>query len=212
MATTRTGTYGQYIGSTIGESEALTPAQMEFNALYIYSYFHSKGWTNKAIASILGNMSVESSLNPGRWQSDSVNNLDGGYGLVQWTPASKYINWCEAWGFTDPSEMDSNLARIQYEFDNNLQWIKTDSYPITFEEFSKSNESIDYLTTAFLKNYERAGVEHLETRISYSNKWYEVMQGYDDNEYPDNPDTPSTSIKKKKGFNFILFNRRRKIY
>lgn len=206
---TRNGTYGQYIGSTIGESMALSSLEMGVNASYIYRYFHSKGWSNKAIASILGNMSVESSLNPGRWQSDNVNNLDGGYGLVQWTPATNYINWCANNGIVDYSEMDSNLARIQYEFDNNLQWISTDSYPISFEEFSKSNESIEYLTTAFLKNYERAGVEHLETRINYSNMWYEGMQDYDDNDYPDIPDTPSTSIKKKKGFNFILFKRKR---
>lgn len=207
MANLRTGTFGSYYGSYFNESEPLTTSEMEVNAKYIYSYFSNKGWSINSIAAILGNMTTESSLNPGRWQSDNVGNTSGGYSLVQWTPSTNYTNWVEG----DPSEMDNALSRIIYELENNLQWISTDSYPLSFTEFTKSNSAIDYLTTAFLKNYERAGVENLSSRIEYANQWYSVISG-EEPSTPGGSGSGSSTTKKKKGFNFILFNRRRKIF
>ena len=204
----RTGMYGFYYGSTYNSSSALSSEQKEVNAKYIYSYFKNIGWTTKAIASILGNMDAESSLNPGRWQSEFVGNNSGGYGLVQWTPATKYFNWCEDMGFADPSEMENNLDRINYEFENNLQWISTNEYNLSFEEFSKSNQSITYLTTAFLKCYERAGIENLDYRIERANFYYSYLTGEDPNDpiEPDNPVKPKK--KKNKKYKFVLFKRK----
>ena len=172
MANKRTGAFGSYYGSYYSESVYLTQSEMEANAKYICLFFLSKGWTKNAIAGILGNMQQESTLNPGCWQSHKIGNTSGGYGLVQWTPASNYINWC---GSKDPSEIDNNLARIIYELENGLQYYKTDSYPETFREFTQSTKSIEYLVTAFLKNYERAGAEELSKRISYGEKWYSFI-------------------------------------
>lgn len=73
-------------------------------------------------------MQSESAINPGRWQSDIVMPQDStyaGYGLVQWTPYTKYTNWIVNQGFSDPSEMDANIFRILYEVANDLQWIAT---------------------------------------------------------------------------------------
>ncbi len=199
----RSGIFGDYYGNTYDTSNSLNQSQMEVNALYIYSYLKHEGWSDNAVASILGNIQAESSINPGRWQS---NNVGGGpaYGLVQWDPFTKYTNWATSNGYSDPSEMDSNLARIMYvlEQGEGYQWITTDSYPISFEDFTTSTESITYLTTAFLKNYERAGVERLEERIEYANNWYTYLTGHE-------PVDPTTKKKKKK-YNFILFNKRRR--
>lgn len=68
----RQGSFGDYWGNTYDSSNALTMEQMKINANYIYSYLSNKGWTKNAIAGILGNMQSESSINPGRWQSDRV--------------------------------------------------------------------------------------------------------------------------------------------
>lgn len=204
MANIRSGSKGSYYGSFFYESEPLYEYEMQTNAKYIYKYLSSKGFTLNAICGMLGNMEVESSLNPGRWQSDDVDNTSLGYGLVQWTPATKYINWC---GDADPSSMDSNLARIIYELENNLQWIATDDYNLSFSEFSKSTKNVDYLTTAFLKNYERAGVEVLTTRISNANNWYYYLK--ENGASVDSGGSGSTTHKKKKRkFKFILFKRR----
>lgn len=202
----RTGKYGTYWGNTYDSSNALSESQMQLNATYIYSYLTDKGWSINSIAATLGNMSVESSLNPGRWQSDRVGGDTSGHGysLCQWTPYTNYTDWVDG----DPSEMDNALSRIIYELDNGLQYIPTDSYPESFSEYTKSTKDLTYLTTAFLKNYERAGVEHLETRIEWSNTWYEYLTGVT----PTPPGGNESSSKKKKKYNFILFNRRKRIY
>ena len=197
--TLRSGRYGNYYGSDVGSSGALTTEQMQVNATYIYKYLKDEGFTVNAISGMLGNMTVESSLNPGRWQSDIVGNMIGGYGLVQWTPTTNYTDWVYNLGSNmDPSEMDNNLGRIIYELRNNLQYIATTDYPETFNEFAQSTKTPTYLATAFLKNYERAGVEAVDLRVSYANTWYTYLTG--------NPPGPTPTTKKKKKFNFVLFN------
>lgn len=153
-------------------------------------------------------MEAESSINPGRWQSDRVgeDSSGHGYGLVQWTPYTKYTDWCSSSGFGDPSEMDSNLARIMYEVKNNIQWIGTGSYyGMSFEDFSKSNESVDYLAVGFLLCYERPADQSESVqnyRSSLANAWYEYLGG--------TPVNPGGKTRKKKKYNFILFNKRRR--
>lgn len=201
MSNLREGAYGAYYGSYFDESAYLTQSQMEINALYIYSWCADHGWSINAAAALLGNMQAESTLNPGCWQSHQIGNMSGGYGLTQWTPASKYIDWVTG----DASEIDNQLARIQYEIDYGGQWYSTDAYPLTFKEFTVSTESVSYLASAFLKNYERAGVEVEEKRQANAAAWYEYITG----EEPSEPNpTPQPNARKKK-YNFLLFNRRR---
>lgn len=172
----RSGKYGDYYVSQENTSSLLNYSQMVVNATYIYKYLSSKGWSRNAIAGMLGNMQVESTINPGIWQSNDVGNMSGGFGLVQWTPATNYINWCDDNGL-DYTEMDSNLKRIIYELENNLQWIATSDYDLSFKEFTTSTKTASYLASAFLKNYERAGVEKEEIRQSNSESWYKLFNG-----------------------------------
>ena len=71
----------------------LTESQMQGNALEVYNFFSARGWTLNAISGMLGNMERESNINPGLWQSLDYGNYSGGYGLVQWTPATNYTDW-----------------------------------------------------------------------------------------------------------------------
>ena len=188
---------------------------MHLNAQYVFEVLkYIYGWSDNAIAGLIGNLQAESSINPGRWQSDSVNNLNGGYGLVQWTPASKYIDWCTSEGRTDPSEMDNNIERIVYEVENNVQYYSTPSYPESFSEFTKSTQSPYYLACAFAWNYEISyvvlyGTEEekealRQLRGGNANYWYEYLTGL----HPDVP-IPATS-RKRKGYKFVLFNKTRR--
>lgn len=208
MSNLRSGTYGSYYGSYIGESEPLTSSEMSMNAKYIYSYLKAKGWSLNAISGMLGNLQAESTMNPGRWQSEDVGNTSLGYGLVQWTPSTKYTEWASSNGFTDYSEMDSNLARIIYEVENNLQWIATDTYSYSFKEFSTSGLTVSELAKAFLLCYERPADQSESVqnyRSSLAEAWYTELSGTT----PSDPSTPSTKAKRKK-YNFILFNTRRR--
>lgn len=204
-AVLRTGLHGQYYGNTYTTSNPLTPEQQKVNAGYIYYALTSYSWSVNAIAAILANMEAESSINPGRWQGD---NVGGGpaYGLVQWDPFTKYTEWAVNAGFSDPSEMDSNLARIQYEIENGLQWIPVGAYyDLSFKEFSRSARTPGDLAKAFLLCYERP-LDQSESvqayRASLANAWYTYITG---SELPE--PGPSEPIRKAGKFNFILFNR-----
>lgn len=203
MSNLRTGTYGKYYGSLIDESAPLTQSQMETNATYIYSFLTAKGWSINAIAAVLGNMNAESTLNPGRWQSDSVGWTSGGYGLVQWTPTTRHISWCEERGL-DPSAMDSNLTHLNWEILDGDDYYPTTAFPLSFQEFTQSMESPGYLAKAFLLNYERP-YDQSESAQSFraglAESWYTYISGQEPT--PPTPDTPTT--KKKRKYNFVLF-------
>lgn len=196
--------------ATHSSNSYLSLSQMKDNAEYIFNYFGSRGWTTNSICAMLGNMQRESTINPGLWQNMDEGNTSLGLGLVQWTPATNLINWCEAHD-VDYLDITSQCERIIYELQNGLQYYETDDYPETFEEFTQSTESIEYLTTAFLKNYERAGVEALDERIENAEYWYSYFEGEEPDE-PEEPEEPEEPIKKKrKGYKFYLFNKRRRI-
>lgn len=184
----RTGTYGTYWGNTIDSSNALSQSQMEENALYIYNYLTNKGWTLNAICGLLGNTQTESTHNPGRWEGEDVGNLNGGFGIVQWTPATNYLNWVSG----DPTTMDNNLSRIIYEINNNLQWIPTPSYNYSFTDFIHSNDTPYNLAMAFLANYERPADPNQPIRGTQAENWFTYLGGV----------IPS---RKKHNFKWVLY-------
>lgn len=171
----------------ICSNEYLSEAEKQINATYIASYMLGCGWTLNAVCGMLGNIDRESTVNPGLWESFESGNMSGGFGLVQWTPASTFINWCTSNGL-NYLDIDSQLKRILYELDNGLQYYATDSYPESFTEFSKSTKTPEYLASAFLHNYERAGVTVEEERRQNARKWYNFLNG---NVTPDVPSNPS---------------------
>lgn len=161
----------------VSKNDYLTEAQMQINARYFYQEMNARGWTLNAIAGMLGNMETESTINPGIWESLDNGNMSGGYGLVQWTPASKYTNWCDArslaWG-----SMDSAISRIIWELDNGEQYYATDAYPESFSQFKNSNKSPEYLAAAFLANYERPAVQPQPARATQARKWYDYIASF----------------------------------
>lgn len=70
---------------------SLTSAEAQANMTEIYGVFSAQGYTLEAVAGMIGSFANESAMNPWRWQSDTVS-YSAGYGLVQFTPASGYIN------------------------------------------------------------------------------------------------------------------------
>lgn len=158
------------------ESRPLTVSEMTDNAEYILGYLLGHGWTRNAICGMLGNMQSESSINPARWQSDNVGNTSGGLGLVQWTPATKYLDWCSS-NSLDYRQMDSGLGRILYEVDNHLQWISTSSYPMSFSEFTHSTDTPENLAEAFITNYERPADPTQPARQTQARYWWDNLSG-----------------------------------
>lgn len=152
----------------LNQEESLNNAQMVVN------HFKGTDWSNEAISALCGNMRHESSINPDMYEYGYAWGDDRGYGLVQWTPRSKYWNWAVA-NNLDPRSGDSQLARIDYEVENNIQWIPTSEFGgMTFKQFrtNSGSWSVDYLTEAFTWCYERpnrnAGEESMAARKAFA--------------------------------------------
>lgn len=173
----------------------LTQAQMEENATYIWNYLFAQGWTLNAVAGMLGNMQTESTINPGIWQGlDPSHAQPWGFGLVQWTPSTKYTDWCSSNSLI-PDQMDSNLQRIIWEVTNNEQWIPKSPYNYSFYEFTQSTDTAYNLGMAFLKCYERPADPDQPQRGSQAQAWYDFLGGSP-------PEPPVT--KKKMPLYFYL--------
>ena len=159
----------------------LSESQSLENAQLIANHFKGSDWTKESVSALVGNMRHESSVNPNMYEFGYDWSEDRGFGLVQWTPRSKYWDWAVARGLP-PREGDSQLARLDYEVDNNIQWIAVDRVEgLTFEEFRRNARgwSVDKLTEAFTWGYERplesAGVASLPERKAFANLVYNTI-------------------------------------
>lgn len=164
---------------TIG-NYALSQEQMNANALEVYKYLSARGWSLNAIAGLLGNMQSESYVNPGVWQSLQANNYSGGFGLVQWTPATNYTDWARQNGY-DIADPNGQLYWIDTLSESTGQWIPTSAYNMSWSAFKKSGSSPEDLASAFLKNFERAGVEVESNRRSQARSYFNLLGQYGKN-------------------------------
>lgn len=155
----------------------LTESQQLDNAQQVANRLKKKGWTKESICAICGNMHHESFLNPNMYELGWSESADRGFGLVQWTPRSKFVNWAIARGYSEKQYRsgDAQMDRIDWEASGNGgQWYGTPNYPISFSAFRKNtkNKSIDWLTQAFIWNYERplqsAGISSTPERIRFA--------------------------------------------
>jgi murein DD-endopeptidase MepM/ murein hydrolase activator NlpD len=157
----------------------LNQSQKLNNAQLVANHFIATGWSPNAISALCGNMSGESTLNPNLYEQGYNHSLTRGYGLVQWTPATKLMNWCSA-NSLDWFDGDAQLTRIDYEQENKIQWISKSSYNyMSFNQFTTSTQSVEYLTEVFIWSYERPssyyGNLSLPNRKSFANTCFTTL-------------------------------------
>ena len=172
-----------------GGNRYLSQSEMENNATLIWGYFKSCGWSLNSVAAMLGNMQTESTINPNIWESLTVNTAKG-FGLVQWTPATKLISWA---GSTY-QQGNRQCDRILYESVNGIQWFRNPNAPIiepalTFAEFTISTLPVRELANYFLWYYEHPAETIQPNRATQAEQWYEYLSGSAPD--PDPPDPPS---------------------
>lgn len=167
-----------WVAYVTNQVPSMSDADRENNVLQIANYFRAKGWTDNAIAAMCGNIQTESYLNPGQYQHGfPVGTESGGFGLVQWTPRTKFSDWAGAGWETN---YDLQPARIQYELENGLQWQYRPGYSegyISFSDFAHSTASTDYLSGAFLYYYEGPAdpAASIALRRSQAAHWYTFL-------------------------------------
>ena len=150
----------------------LSRSEMDNNAQIIASYLTNKGWTKVAISGMLGNMQAESTINPGIWQSLSPN-PSLGYGLVQWTPSTKWSEWAAQNGYA-MDDGNGQIERILYEVANNLQWQKVTT-DMTFQEFTQFSGSVSEATILFELNYEQHAGDVQPERQQYAQHYFDTL-------------------------------------
>lgn len=140
----------------------------------VWNYLVPRGWSQQAVGALLGNMEYESGIVPDRWEGDIVGNMSGGYGLVQWTPATKIFDYCSHF-FIEPYLVSSQCRRLEYEVENNEQFYSTE---MSFYDFKVSKRSPEELAEIFVRCYERPyDVEStLAGRKAQARYWYELLK------------------------------------
>lgn len=149
----------------------LNTAEMQNNAQIIYDRLKN-GWTKNAICALLANMQSESNINPGIWEGLNEGNLSGGFGLVQWTPATKYRNWHDSYfGDTNYTDGNKQISRIIYEVNNGIEWgTGLSQQGLNFLGFTKSTLDPYTLAVEFMLCYEKPAPQ-------YSTPYYQAIRG-----------------------------------
>lgn len=202
----------------ISGNRYLTESEMQNNAEIIYDYYINQGIPLETISALLGNMEVESTINP---ELVEVGALNPGFGLVQWTPQTDLINACNGLGLSPYNSGDVQIQVIVQEILNNpsiqAQWFSSQPYisryynsgatpdmiGITGQQFltNQMNWTPDKLAILFMSAYERPSYNPIENhyilRIAKAIKWYNYFGGY--------------YSKKKSKFPFVLYRRKKKI-
>ena len=196
-----------------------TDAEAENNALMIYNQLSALGWAINPICAVLGNMEAESGYNPWRWEDDDVPyqidaySYGGGYGLVQFTPARKYIYDANAQvlsgygpNFYDVTGLVTDGNAQMAFVDQYADYQNRQAYPETYAEFKVSTQSIDYLTAAWLYNYERPldPSATIAWRTEAANDWYDYLINQP------TPPTPPTPPEPTGPIDFIVVAGRKK--
>lgn len=153
-----------------GQSQyGLTQAEKDENASRVYTFFTKQGWTKEAICGMLGNMDVESRMNP-RAESTGADT----YGLVQWHPASKLTNWAISENLNWELGL-TQCKRIAYEEYLNLQWASWSTY--TFSYWAREMiDTVEHMAQIFMTHYEVADPGTLAERQEWALYYYDVVK------------------------------------
>lgn len=194
------------------------------NGMEFLSILMSLGFTKEACAGIWGNVGNEGGYNPWMWEgnqqiaSTDSYNLDvsrsHGYGLFQYTPASKYV-WdatCQSFAGFSPNYLDiagtpndgnAQVYAMDYLARQGDYFINPNhNFPLSYSDYMSSTQSPEYLAEAWMWNYERPstqyGEQSLPNRRADARYWYDLWGGVV-------PPTPTVSSK----FKWWLYLRRR---
>lgn len=162
------------VTSWIKGNRYLNQAEMDNNAYLVYAKLYSLGWTLNAVCGLLGNFWRESTINPGIWQNLDDTNPGNGYGLAQWTPSTNWTDYATAQGWA----IDDGDKQLEFcDTDPITNYIPTTAYPETLAEYRESENTPEYLASAWLYNYERAGVVAEEERRTWARYYYNLFEG-----------------------------------
>lgn len=172
----------------------LTQAHRDINAQLVADYLYNLGWTREAIAGILGNMDVESSVNPALIEGTGYQQLitnqqcllvpsNRGVGLVQWTGdtttppvgqklASFAIRYNKEW-----YDGELQCFRLEREYQTNIQFDPgtVEGQYWDWQIYVSSTASPELLAKVFQYQYERGGTD-TQLRQQKARYYYDLIR------------------------------------
>ena len=138
----------------------------------VWAFFKNRGYSDAAVAGIMGNLQQESGIDPTRHQTNGT-----ARGIAQWeggrfTELTKFANSRGK----DWTDFDSQLCFIDQELNGSQKWGFTSKANCTFEQFKCMTDVAD-ATVAFEKAFERAGKPNFDKRIEYAAYYYNEFSG-----------------------------------
>lgn len=152
--------------ATIGDSVNPIATSIEENVKIGYQYFIGKNLSPNQSAGIIGNLIVESGMDPKKSQ------LGGGpgRGLAQWTSTERWLKVVEFARNQNRSEFD---LMLQLDFIwHELQGAEKAAYTHLI-----GTTTIEQATESFMRKYERPGVEALAERIAAARNTFSKYNG-----------------------------------
>ena len=164
--------YQVSIGSSSGNSEYVsTPSRFPDLWRYGEGGATGYGYSIYVISALCGNSWRESNINPGLHQIGGT-----AFGLFQWDGGRRdsLYQWLSDNGYEQTSP-DGQMTYLVVEDD----WIQNYGPWTSLQDFLTTDSTdIAELTTAFCRNWERAGVEDLENRIKWANQCFDYIQAH----------------------------------
>lgn len=187
---------GSVYATVCTTNSTLSASQRLANVQYIYAFLCANGFTKEAACGVLGNMESESQFNPGIWQS--TNNLSKGYGVVQWTPATVFLDYAKEQGILSAATaaatnalansdaktlMDTELACLLYccttrhDFFKPSESMQHSGYSMTFSQYKASTLPAETLGVVFHDHYERSSgtLAAVQKRGTQAQNWYQQL-------------------------------------
>lgn len=168
----------------------LSASSMQNNGIITYLVLRMLGYNRDTICAILGNLEVQSHLNPATYrgweETGDRDSTDTAYGLCQWSPPSVILDWIDDNEYS-PIDGDAQLLWIdQLVFDDTHIYWKPNSDPdkaLYYTDYSrfKTNQdgySIDNLTRVFNYSFLNTGdASSMQSRIDKAYKWNSFING-----------------------------------
>lgn len=139
------------------------------------------------ISAICGNFKVESTVNPGTYESLHYltpselvdNSIYGGYGLGQWTNKQEWgltrrtqlIQWLRDNGYSD----DDGNGQLSYLLYENYWHQNVGEYATLTDFLNNESTNISELTRIWMRNWEGINSDTLSDRQSWANRFYNYI-------------------------------------
>lgn len=151
-------------------------------AKIVWGIIRGFGYSEIATASILGNLQVESYMNPGQSEFGGA-----GYGLIQWTPKENLYTQGVQLGISrEECETAEGQAKIIAQGDKTGQWMTTSDprygsqvvNPLMLEEYKKFDnmqKAVENFVSHFTRP--RLDVANVSERVEDGKAYYELFTG-----------------------------------